>query len=138
MNAPFLIITLALLFFLCHANREKYSSWFPRVYLKDIRQTTDGTYSKILTTPKEFSQRKNTTTDLETPVFAYFDNGNSFKEATEVDSLYSSIDDSFNILADKTSIDTIIKNREDNLKDSNNKLYNTHVQFLHQRGGNAL
>jgi len=136
----FIFLILFIFFIGCHIN-ENYGSkkenlggtnWFPRSYLKDIRQSTDFTYHQELekthtpSNPNNSLQQDETST-LETPIFAYFDNNSRLKNPYEVDSLYADI-------------------THDNLKpfplqhtfqDSNEKHYSNQHDILMQRGGNS-
>ena len=118
-------IGLYLKFNILYKKEKMGSAWFPRTYLKDIRQSVDGTYrSPIYMDNLMNAERKST---LETPVFAYFDKGNRFDDPREVDSLYASIDDSFNHPNELHRT----------FKDSNSQYYMNQHDMLINRGGNA-
>lgn len=101
------------------------SAWFPRSYLKDIRQSVDGTYKSPIYMDNLMNAEREST--LETPVFAYFDKGNRFHDNREVDSLYASIDDSFDHPNELHRT----------FKDSNSQYYMNQHDMLINRGGNA-
>ena len=108
------------------------TSWNPHIYLKDIRQSTKGSYADI--DERKWDPRSLTNdTALETPVFAYFDKGNRFMPLTEVDSLYSNIEtDAKN--RPFSNINDLSLIREEN---TSNQYFVDQYDIVSQRGGNA-
>jgi len=133
-----LIVFLIIWLIVFEVNKEDYSAWFPRVYLKDVRLSNEGKYKlddsdigrKQLRT---MSNDVNNPIELEAPIFGFFDNGNAFKSPREVDSLYAPIKDTFKYKPSPLDMETAIITP----KPSDKPIYNSHVRFLQKRGGNA-
>ncbi len=117
-----LLVLGGLLFLLMQNNKEGLggAAWFPYGMMKDIRQTTDGSYRNYVNPIAMSNLRKGT---LEDPIFAFFDVGNRFADPREVDGLYSGIED-------RTDLHKI-------MRDSNNKRYLDQHKALLYRSGNA-
>ena len=103
-------------------------AWHPRIQLKDIRQSIDGSYRSPIDIENEEKAKNPGQSDLETPVFAYFDVGNRYVNAREVDSMYTDFTDS---IGDPNNLHKTFQN-------SNDTFFANQHQLLIKRGKNAV
>ena len=114
------------------------TAWFPRQYLRNVDKSTtetslinanrndtefsDDTYEQSIMNDRKLA---NTNTDLITPEFGYFGNGNKYSGNREVSSLFASISEGGSGQPNKL-LNTY----------TNRKMNETSQDILYKRGGN--